>query len=120
MKTKTIICIGCSKEAVVKKSNSRTKRCKECQGKVNKEYQVSYHKEYLQGASFPVKEGRKRTYLSRGLDSIEDLEYCKNNFDKVGGCLNCIIAECLQPIDSDSFLPWEQEGFTEKEYLNER
>ena len=113
MKTKTIICADCGTEVVVKKLNSRTKRCKKCQDKVNKDYQVSYHKEYLQGASFPVKEGRKRTYLRRGLDSIDDLEYCKNNFDKVEGCLTCVIAECLQLIDNDSFLPWEQEGFYE-------
>lgn len=114
MELKTIICIDCGCEVKVKKKDGRTKRCKEHQDKYNKkiqkEYQKDYHRKYVTGAQ-PKKQGQKRTYQQRSVQSLDDLEYCKNNWNKVSGCLNCICSDCIQQIENDTILPWENDGF---------
>jgi len=111
--TKTIICKDCNTEVVIKKLDGRTIRCKKCQDKFNHNYQNNYQKEYFQKYR-RVKaqdDKRPRTYKRRYIDSLDDVEYCKQNWQTVEGCLNCKCKECLQPVDNDSFLPWEKEGF---------
>lgn len=113
MEYKTIICIDCGCEVKVKKMDGRTKRCKEHQDKFRKEYQNNYQKDYFQlyRRKTAKESGRQRIYKRRYINSEEDIEYCKNNWYKVKGCLECKCEECIQPTDNDSYLPWENEGF---------
>jgi len=117
MPTKIILCADCGCEVIVTYKDGRTKRCKEHQKirakKLQEEWQDKHGHEYIGHIPIPVQEGRKRTYLRRAVDSVQDIEYCKANWNSVKGCLNCIIKDCLQPTDNDSFLPWEDEGFYE-------
>jgi hypothetical protein len=110
---KSIYCVDCGCEVIVKKMDGRTKRCKEHQDKFNKEYQNNYQKDYFQlyRRVLAKEDGRQRTYKRKYISSDEDIKYCKNNWDKIDGCLNCKCTECIQPTSNDDFLPWEQEGF---------
>jgi hypothetical protein len=119
----TIKCKDCPEEMVVPKTKANKKRCDKCNKIHSKTYQREYRKTYdkvYRGvlANKPV----RRKYLKKKAESIDEVEYCKQNWNSVEGCLNCPIKECLQPIDNDSFLPWEDEGFYEDDYedLNRR
>jgi hypothetical protein len=59
----------------------------------------------------PREKNGKRQYIRQNIKDTNDLEYCKNNWNKIDGCLNCQCRECIQPDDYDKFLPWENEGF---------
>ena len=113
--TKIIYCIDCGCEVRINKMNGRTKRCEKHQDEFNKQYQNNYQKEYFQlYRRVTAKEDRRqRTYKRRYIDSIEDVEYCKNNWNTVdgSGCRNCVLDDCIQPTSNDDFLPWENEGF---------
>ena len=120
MKQKTIICQRCKKEVEV--SNRRRRLCDICQILNFDSYQKEYQKEYrkLKKNTNKIKRSYTRTVLKNKpliKNNDEYVEYCKNNWDKIKGCVNCLCPECLQPISNDSFLPWEQEGFYEEEYM---
>lgn len=107
-------CKICNTEITTKRIGRRL-YCDACRAKINLEYQTAYQKAYK--ANGHHKKENKRHYMRNGVGELEYLNYCKNNFDKVDGCLNCICPDCLEPEKSDDFLPWEQEGFNENNYI---
>ena len=109
---------GCSFEA----ESVRKKYCDECKIITQREYHTKYNKTYNATRRFDEtvkKREYKRTTLKKkaSKDQINSyLEYCKNNYDKVEGCLNCICSECIQSANDD-YLIWEKdEGFYEENY----
>jgi hypothetical protein len=114
MEQKTIICIDCGCKVIVKKFDGRTKRCEEHQKEFYKNNQKLYHKTYVH---VPRDKDKKRYYIRKD-NIIDDIEYCRNNWDKIEGCLNCICEKCIQPDEYDKFLIWEKEDqFYEEDYL---
>ncbi len=113
-----IICEKCGVE--VQARTTRVRFCPEHKEEHDKEYMKKYNKKY-KSSGMHQREGRRK-YTKRGLGKIKDAniytEYCKNNCDTVDGCLNCICPECIQPVNSDSFLRWEkEEQFFENDYV---
>ena len=90
--------------------------CDACRKKISIDYHRVYNKEYKANGGLNNK--NKRHYTRKGIGDEYYLNYCKNNFDKVDGCLNCICPDCLEPEKSDDFLPWESEGFNENKYID--
>jgi hypothetical protein len=113
MTTKIIQCIDCGCDVEIKQSDYRTKRCvehnKEYKKKYQNKYQTEYYYKYRRAKA--SEDNRPRVYKKRNVGSLDEMEYCKNNWNSVSGCLNCIAPECLQEEDNDTMLPWENEGF---------
>jgi hypothetical protein len=118
MKTKIIICKDCGCEMEVTSRTANRKRCNDCNKLYYKNYQKEYQRTYVWVHEKRTKNTIKRTYSKRTTNSIDEVEYCKNNWNSIEGCLNCPCADCIQQIENDTLLPWENEGFYEEGILN--
>jgi hypothetical protein len=112
-----IICEHCNKPLTA--LSNRQKYHKECK----KELYVTYHKKYNEVYNYtgryeniPKRKYIKRKLKKNGREYTKETEYCKNNWNTVEGCLNCICVECIQE-EGDKMLPWEKEGFYEEDYI---
>jgi ribosomal protein S18 len=120
LKEREFICDRC--KGNFKTHHNNQKYCPVCKHKVTEEYYKEYRKVYNATRRFNT-EIKKRHYTRTKLKNQSRLEvdevvqYCRENHNKVEGCLNCIAKDCIQPESSDEFLIWEQEGFKEEKYL---
>jgi hypothetical protein len=116
MKELHLICT-CGNEYVAKSIKSNL--CPSCRKKSKHEYQTIYNRNYKQEGRHlnENKRSYRRTVLKNKPREYADefINYCRKNWDKIEGCLNCICPECIQQTENDTVLPWEDEGFYAKE-----